>query len=180
MKHQAILLALSLSCYLFSPLVAVTSAEEMVEIAPALRVSQSDFKVLQANQALMLENQATVNKILAKENLDIFAPVLPKTHIIATNSIHAMLNQVAYTHLAHKLGAPMPERPELATGSALINNRFLHSYSNLLLRSIAEKIGCPLPAQVELGTGTEPEKTNLIILQNNALLKEIGAKTGAL
>jgi hypothetical protein len=125
-------------------------------------------------------NQKVVNKILKHQGLDLYAPVLPKTHIIATNSVRTMVNQIAYTQLAQKVGATMPPRPDLPTGTALINNRFLQTYNGDLLRSIATKLGCELPPPEDIATGSTVEQTNRIIKQNAQILKSIGEKIGSL
>jgi hypothetical protein len=76
-----------------------------------------------------------------------------------------------------KLGAPLPPRPDLPTGSPLKNNRFLHAYNNLILRSTALHLGLPVPESIELSEGDDIANENfLLVRQNMDILRSIGEK----
>lgn len=152
------------------------AAEELVEVVPAVSVSAKDHKILLENNKLVLEHQETVVKLLKKHGIEVYRPHLPQYHIMSTNSVQALINQFDYAAVARKVGAQIPEKPELKTGPALNNNLFLNAYNNALLRSIAAKISVPLPAEPKVGEGSLAEQNNVLIKQNGDLLSSISAK----
>lgn len=157
---------------------AIAAETDLVQIVPAVSVSPADLEVLKENNRLLEGNQQLVGQVLQKEGLEPLQPQLPKYHIMSANSVLALLNQLEYTALARKIGAPLPQRPALETGPALQNNRFLHDYNNEILRSVAKKLGVQTPAAVDLAHGSLAEQDNRLIKQNAEILNSIARKLG--
>lgn len=149
---------------------------DRAEVGPAILVSQADLKILEENNRLLKDNHKLVENILEKQGLEPFEPQLPQYHMMSSNSVMALLNQLDYTRLAHKVGAPIPKRPTLETGKALQNNRFLHVYNNSILRSIGEKLGLSAPAPIDLQNGSIAEQNNKLIKQNADIVGGIAKK----
>jgi NAD(P)-dependent dehydrogenase (short-subunit alcohol dehydrogenase family) len=155
--------------------------EDMETLMPAITVSKDDANELREINKLIEELLDEEQKILAKEGLEQVSLQLPKYSVISENSVGALINQIDYTNLAVKLGAPLPPRPDLPTGTPFSNNLFLHAYNNLILRSIAQHIGLPLPDPVDLSEGDQPIRQNfLLVRQNLDLILSIGEKRGSL
>lgn len=158
----------------------VCRAEENEVLMPAISVSASDAKELREVNKLLKEEQAIQEKIMAKEGLRHVHPQLPKYSVISDNSVRALLSQLDYTSLAQKLGAPVPARPDLPSGTPFENNRFLHAYNNMILRSIAQHLGLPVPAKPDLsGKDNVEDQCYALVRENKDLLRSIGAKRGS-
>ena len=161
----------------------VCLAEETEVIVPAVTMSTLDAKELREMNVLLKEGRSVrvIEVIMAKEGLKHVSPQLTKMNLISENSVLALLGQIDYTNLALKLGAPLPPRPDLSTGTPVSNNRFLHDYNNLILRSIAHHLGLPVPASIELSERDSHMHQNLLLeLQNTDLLRSIGEKRGSI
>lgn len=160
---------------------AVCLAEDMETLMPAITVSKDDANELREINKLIEELLDEEQKILAKEGLEQVSLQLPEYSVISENSVGALINQIDYTNLAVNLGAPLPPRPDLPTGTPFSNNLFLHAYNNLILRSIAQHIGLPLPDPVDLSEGDQRIHQNfLVVRQNLDLILSIGEKRGSL
>jgi len=162
---------------------AVCLAEGTEVIAPALTMSTPDAKELREMNMLLKEGREVhhIERIMAREGLKHVSPQLPKLNLMSENCVLALLGQIDYTNLALKLGAPLPPRPGLHTGSPANNNRFLHAYNNLILRSIAHHLGLPVPASIELSERDNHVHQNLLLeRQNMDLLRSIGEKRGSI
>lgn len=156
---------------------AVCLAEDMETLMPAITVSKHDANELRESNKLLKKLLDEEEKILAKEGLEQVSLQLPKYSAISENSVGALINQIDYTNLALKLGAPLPPRPDLSTGTPFSNNRFLHAYNNLILRSIAQHLGLPVPAPVDLSEGEQHiHQSFLLVRQNFDLIRSIGEK----
>lgn len=158
----------------------VMSKEELVQVVPAVNISETDAKRLKEINKMLHERQHIVDKIMAKEGLKRHKPFLPDYSPMSDNSVQALLNQIDYTMLAEKLGAAPIKRPDLETGVPLKNNRFLHTCNNLLLRSIAVKLGIKTPNKVDTTKGTIEEQCFALVSQNNEIVKSIAEKEGCL
>jgi len=161
----------------------VCLAEETEVIVPAVTMSTLDAKELREMNVLLKEGRSVhvIEVIMAKEGLKHVSPQLPKLNLISENSVLALLGEIDYTNLALKLGAPLPPRPDLSTGTPVSNNRFLHDYNNLILRSIAHHLGLPVPASIELSEKDGHMHLNLMLEQQNMdLLRSIGEKRGSI
>lgn len=162
---------------------AVCLAERTEVIAPAVTMSTPDAKELREMNMLLKEGREVhhIERIMAREGLKHVSPQLPKLNLMSENSVLALLGEIDYTNLALKLGAPLPPRPGLHTGSPVNNNRFLHDYNNLILRSIAHHLGLPVPASIELSERDSHVHQNLLLeRQNMDLLRSIGEKRGSI
>lgn len=162
---------------------AVCLAEGTEVIAPAVTMSTHDAKELREMNMLLKEGREVhhIERIMAREGLKHVSPQLPKLNLMSENSVLALLGEIDYTNLALKLGAPLPPRPGLHTGSPVNNNRFLHDYNNLILRSIAHHLGLPVPASIELSERDSHVHQNLLLeRQNMNLLHSIGEKRGSI
>ena len=163
---------------------AVCLAEETEILMPALTVSKSDAnelreinKILKEEHLLEVSEARQIEIILAKEGLKHVSPQLPKFSLMSENGALAVLAQIDYTNLALKLGAPLPPRPDLSTGTPLNNNRFLQCYNNLILRSIAQHLGLPVPASADLSKeGNNVNENVMLARQNMDLIRSIGEK----
>jgi hypothetical protein len=150
---------------------------DMETLMPAITVSKDDANELRESNKLLKKLLDEEEKILAKEGLEQVSLQLPKYSAISENSVGALINQIDYTNLALKLGAPLPPRPDLSTGTPFSNNRFLHAYNNLILRSIAQHLGLPVPAPVDLSKGEQHiHQSFLLVRQNFDLIRSIGEK----
>lgn len=149
----------------------------LIEVVPSVKVSQQDEALLRDNHTLLVNNQELVKKILQHEGLAAAEPVLPKLHLLSGNSVLALINQMDYRALAHKLSVEDPRELQAASGDALANNHFHHLYNNTLLRKIAAKLGVDVPAAVE-SKGSMPLQSNELIKQNSAMLTGIAKKLG--
>ena len=175
------------------PWSAVCLAEEKEVLQPAFSLSAADAKELREINRLLKEEWVVhqagqkksprgrqvrqIEKIMAREGLKHVSPQLPKLSVISENSVLALLGQVDYTYLALKLGAPLPPRPDLPSGPSEENNRFLHAYNNLILRSIALHLGLPVPESIDLSGEVHVAHQNfLLVRQNMDLLRSIGEK----
>jgi len=159
----------------------VCQAEDKETVLHAVTISNSDAKELREVNKLLREEQVIQEKIMGKEGLRHVQPQLPKYSIISENSVRALLSQLDYTNLAEKLGAPMPARPDLPSGTPFENNRFLHAYNNAILRSIAQHLGLPVPAMPDLsGKDNIEDQSYALVRQNKDLLRSIGAKRGSI
>lgn len=154
------------------------SKEERVEVVPAVMLSSSDLKELKEVNVLLHQRQPEVEKIMDKEGVKVVKPQLPNYSPLIDNSVQALLNQVNYTALAEKIGAAIPARPDLETGIALKNNRFLHFYNNAILRSIAKKWDVEVPESVDLTKGDIEDQCFAIVKQNSEIVHRILVKRG--
>ena len=160
---------------------ALCQAEDKEILMPAISVSASDAKELREVNKLLKEELVIQEKIMAKEGLKHVQPQLPSYNVMSDNSVRALLSQLDYTNLALKLGAPVPPRPDLSSGTPFENNRFLHAYNNLILRSIAQHLGLPVPAKPDLsGKDNVEDQSFLLVRENKDLLRSIGAKRGSI
>ncbi len=170
-----------LASLLALPWGAVCLAEETEVIAPALTMSKQDANELREVHNLLKESDSQTERIMDREGLEDVCPQLPQLSVLSENSVLALLGQIDYTNLALKLGAPLPPRPDLPTGTPVKNNRFLHAYNNLILRSIAQQLGLPVPASIELSEGDNVVDQNfLLVRQNRELLNSIDEKRGSI
>lgn len=161
----------------------VCLAEETEVLSPALIVSKSEAKKAREINKLLKEGSEArqIERIMAKEGLKHISPQLPKFSLISENGALAVLAQIDYTNLALKLGAPLPPRPDLSTGTPANNMRFLHYYNNLILRSIAQHLGLPVPASVVITKeGNQVDENLTLARQNIDLLRSIGQKRGSI
>lgn len=161
----------------------VCLAEETEVMSPALTLSKSDAKKAREINKLLKEGSEArqIERIMAREGLKHISPQLPRFRLMNENGALAVLAQVDYTNLALKLGAPLPPRPDLSTGTPVNNMRFLHYYNNLILRSIAQHLGLPLPASVVVTKeGNQVEENLTLVRQNIDLLRSIGEKRGSI
>ena len=117
---------------------------------------------------------------MAREGMKHISPQLPKFGLLSENGALAVLAQIDYTNLALKLGAPLPPRPDISTGTPRNNNRFLHYYNNLILRSIAQHLGLPVPASVVVSKEGHVDENLTLAQQNIELLRSIGQKRGSI
>lgn len=172
-------------------------AEETEVLQPAFTLSGADAKELREINRLLKEEWVVhqagqkksprgrqlrqIERIMAREGLKHVSPQLPKLSVISENSVLALLGQIDYTNLAIKLGAPLPPRPDLPSGPSEENNRFLHAYNNLILRSIALHLGLPVPESIDLSGEVDVVHQNfLLVRQNMDLLRSIGEKRGSI
>ncbi|MBX9724736.1 MAG: hypothetical protein K2X81_25245, partial [Candidatus Obscuribacterales bacterium] len=166
-----------LSCIIFFAPAAIATADESVQVVQDVKMSAKDAEELKKVNQLLHERQPLVDKIMAKEGLKRHKPQLPKYQLMSENSVQALLNQLDYTDLAEKIGAPLPERPDFETGQPLKNNKFLHYYNNALLRSIAKKFDvAKIPAAVDLSKGDIEDQCFALVHQNNEIVNLIGIK----
>lgn len=154
------------------------SKEERIEVVPAVMLSSSDLKELKEVNALLHQRQVEIERIMDKEGVKIAKPHLPNYTPLIDNSVQALLNQVNYTNLAEKIGAAIPPRPDMETGIALKNNRFLHFYNNAILRSIAKKWEVEVPESVDLTKGDIEDQCFAIVKQNSDIVHRILVKRG--
>jgi hypothetical protein len=167
---------------------AVCLAEETEVMSPAFTMSTSDAKKAREINKLLKEERLKegsearqIERIMAREGLKHSSPQLPKFSLMSENGALAVLAQIDYTNLALKLGAPLPPRPDLPSGTPVNNMRFLHAYNNLILRSIAQHLGLPVPASVDLSKEGNNVHENLMLVQQNIdLLRSIGEKRGSI
>ena len=157
---------------------AETEPAHTVELVPAFKLTDADLAMLKDNHKVLKENQALVRKILEKEHLEVYQPEIPHFQIMSENSLLALLNQLEYLELCHKVGVPKPPRPTLETGTPMQNNRFLHAYNDALLQAIAKKLGIAQMPAVDLETGSVAEQDNRLVKQNSALLHKIAEHFG--
>jgi hypothetical protein len=157
---------------------AVSDDSSKKEVVPAFKLSPAELTILKENCETLKRDQALVRKVLAKEHLPIYEPVTPNYQLISENSLLAVLNQLEYLELAHKVGAEKPPRPDLKTGSALENNRFLHAYNDALLHSIAKKLGIAVEPMDDLKAGSASEQGNRLLKQNSDVLVKIARHLG--
>ena len=168
-----------LASMLALPWGTVCLAEETEVLSPAVSMSTSDAKICRELNKLLEEGKEArqIEKIMAREGLKHASPQLPKLNILSENSVLTLLGEIDYTNLALKLGAPVPPRPDLPTGTAVNNNRFLQDYNNLILRSIAQHLGLPVPASVDLSEeGNHMQQCLMLARQNIDILNSIGEK----
>jgi len=161
----------------------VCLAEGTEVISPEITMSTQDAKELREMNMLLKEGRKVhqIQRIMAREGLKHVSPQLPKLNLMSENSVLALLGEIDYTNLSLKLGVPLPPRPGLHTGSPVNNNRFLHDYNNLILRSIAHHLGLPLPESIELSERDSHVHQNLLLeRQNIDLLYSIGKKRGSI
>ncbi|MBY0549741.1 MAG: hypothetical protein K2W95_20875 [Candidatus Obscuribacterales bacterium] len=154
------------------------SEEQQVEVVPAVMLSSSDLKELKEVNFLLHQRQSEVEKIMDNEGVKVVKPQLPNYTPLIDNSVQALLNQVNYIALAEKIGAAIPPRPDLETGIALKNNRFLHFYNNAILRSIAKKWDVETPELVDLTKGDIEDQCFSIVKQNSEIVHRILVKRG--
>jgi len=161
----------------------VCLAEETEVMSPAVILSKSDAKKAREINKLLKEGSEArqIERIMAREGLKHISPQLPRFRLMNENGALAVLAQIDYTNLALKLGAPLPPRPNLSTGTAVNNMRFLHYYNNLILRSIAQHLGLPVPARVVVTKeGNQVDENLTLARQNIDLLRSIGQKRGSI
>lgn len=161
---------------------SVCLAEETEIMLPALIVSKSEAnKAREINKLLKEGSEARqIERIMAREGLKHISPQLPKFGLLSENGALAVLAQIDYTNLALKLGAPVPPRPDISSGTPVLNNRFLHYYNNLILRSIAQHLGLPVPASVVVSKEGHVDENLALARQNIDLLRSIGQKRGSI
>jgi hypothetical protein len=161
---------------------SVCLAEETEIMLPALIVSKSEAnKAREINKLLKEGSEARqIERIMAREGLKHISPQLPKFGLLSENGALAVLAQIDYTNLALKLGAPVPPRPDISSGTPVLNNRFLHYYNNLILRSIAQHLGLPVPASVVVSKEGHVDENLALARQNTDLLRSIGQKRGSI
>ncbi|MBX9685215.1 MAG: hypothetical protein K2X27_00860 [Candidatus Obscuribacterales bacterium] len=157
---------------------SATAAEDKVLVVPPVHISSKDFEELKEINVMLHKRQADFDKLMAKEGVKITKPELPNYTPLTDNSVQALLNQVYYTMLAEKIGAEIPAPPNLETGVALKNNRFLHSYNNAILRSIAKKWGVETPAPVDISKGDLEDQCFNIVKQNGEIVHLLLVKRG--
>jgi hypothetical protein len=163
----------------FTLISSAARAQDQVEVSPALKVSAADFAVLLDNNRILDADQKLVDRVMHKLGLEPFVPAMPTYPPLIANSVLALLNQLDYTEVARKVGAPMPARPGLETGDRMSNNRFLHFYNNQILRSVAMKLElAATPPPADLKTGSFAQQDHRLIEQNEALLAAIAKKLG--
>lgn len=159
------------------------SAVDAKELREINRLLREEWVVHQAGQKTSPRGRQVrqIERIMAREGLKHVSPQLPKLSVISENSVLALLGQVDYTNLALKLGAPLPPRPDLPSGPSEENNRFLHAYNNLILRSIAMHLGLPVPESIDLSGEVHIAHQNfLLVRQNMDLLRSIGEKRASM
>ena len=128
MKKSALLLAFLLVSTAGNVLAA--PSDDLIEVVPSVKVSKQDEALLRDNHTLLMKNQELVKKVLTHEGLVPEDPVLPKLHLLSSNSVLALVNQMSYRALARKLSVEEPKEISASSGDAISNNHFHHFYNN--------------------------------------------------
>lgn len=164
---------------LFSSLPNVSAAEQeqMVELMPAVKITQSEAKLLADNHKELEANEALVQRVLKHLGLEHSSPQLPNYRVIGLNSILAVMNQIHYTAVAKKLAVALPNHEMSHCNSSIECNYALHRYNNDILRAIAEKLELKTPTKLPQSPDSIAN-ANKLIHQNHEILTTIATKLG--